>query len=420
MNKTYFLRVDQYDLAKKLTRKSGRIYSKTVSTIFDIHNRKGFWLSEGDMKKYIRLYANDINLHSQTIQGIVEQYYTALDSYFKALKSGQHDNPKPPYKTYKFNNVIYKKSAIKLKDGYLRISNGRNEKPLIVDVPDIDKRPKYAELIYNNVKDKYFLHIVVEIENKQIDYDNDNTLAVDLGQIHPMTTYDGKNSRIYNGGKLNSFIRFRNKELGKLQNQMSRCQKYSRRWKNLNRAKRKLLDKSTAKIDDVLQKYTSHLIGYCIRSEISTIVIGDIKGIRDSIDYGSKTNQDLHNWVFRKLIDMIEYKANSVGIKVDYQEESFTSQTCPVCGHRYKPSDRNYKCPKCGFKYHRDGVGAVNIYKKYTSGASLEDKSARLEGDLTPPVGLRYNSDSRYLADWNTSIFEDTGSSSDTSAKEAA
>ncbi|MFO7815060.1 MAG: hypothetical protein R6V14_04915, partial [Halanaerobiales bacterium] len=138
MNKTYKLSVKQYDLAKKLTRQSGRIYSKVVSKIFDINSRKDFWLKESDMKKYIRVYANDINLHSQTIQGIVEQYYIALDSYFKALKSGQHDNPNPPYKTYKFNNVAYKKSAIKLKDGYLRISNGRSEKPLIVNVPNID------------------------------------------------------------------------------------------------------------------------------------------------------------------------------------------------------------------------------------------------------------------------------------------
>ncbi len=418
MNKTYRLPVQQYDLARRLSRQSGRIYSKVVSTIFDIKSRKDFWLKEGDMKKYIKLYAEDIGLHSQSKQGAVEQYYTALDSYFKALNN--HNNPKPPYKTYKFQKVVYKKSAIKLKNGYLRLSNGRGTEPLIVDVPDINQSPKYAELIYDNVQDKYFLYIVVDVENKEIEYNNDDVLAVDLGQIHPTTTFDSKgNCKIYNGGKLNSFIRFRNKELGKLQNKMSRCKKYSKRWKKLNSAKRKLLSKSSNKINDVLQKYTSFLIGYCIKRQLGTIVIGDIKGIRDNINFDKKSNQNLHSWVFKKLISMIRYKANSVGIKVEYIDESYTSQTCPKCSSKYKPSNRNYKCSNCDFKYHRDGVGAMNIFKKYTNG-SLKDKSIRLEGDLTPPIGLRYDSNSCYLADWNTSIFNDAGYSSDTLSEEAA
>ena len=417
MNKTYKLPVKQYDLANKLSRRSGRIYSKVISTIFDIKKRKGFWLKEGDMKKLIRLYADDIGIHSQSKQGVVEQYYTALDSYFKALNN--HTNPKPPYKTCKFQKVVYKKSAIKLKDGYLRLSNGRGTEPLIVDVPDINECPKYAELIYNNVQDKYLLHIVVDVKNKEVKYDNDNVLSVDLGQLHPMTTYDSKgNCRIYNGGKLNSFIRFRNKELGKLQNKMSRCTKYSNRWKKLNRAKRKLLEKSSNKINDVLQKYTSFLIGYCIKHQLSTIVIGDITNIRDNIDFSKKNNQSLHSWVFKQLTEMLEYKADSVNIKIEYIDESYTSQSCPNCGNRYKPSNRNFNCPNCKFKYHRDGVGAVNILKKYTSG-TLKGKSARLEGGLTPPIGVRYSSQKCYLADWNTSIF-DAGYSNDTSAGKAA
>jgi putative transposase len=368
------------------------------------------------MKKLIRLYADNIGLHSQSKQGSVEQYYNALDSYFKALNN--HDNPKPPYKTYKFQKVIYKKSAIKLKNRHLRISNGRKEKPLIVDIPNINQCPKYAELIYNNVQDKYFLHIIVEVENENIKYDNDRVLAVDLGQIHPMTTFDSKgNCRIYNGGKLNSFIRFRNKELGKLQNKMSRCKKYSQKWKRLNSAKKKLLNKSTNKINDVLQKYTSFLIGNCIKEKFSTIVIGDIKGIRNNIDFDKKNNQNLHSWVFKKLTDMVQYKAKSVGVEVKYINESYTSQTCPSCNNRHKPSNRNYEC-KCGFKYHRDGVGAINIFKKYTRGSL--DKPSRLEGKLTSPIGIKYDSNQCYLADWNTSIFDDAGSSNKTSAEEVA
>ncbi|MFO7814940.1 MAG: hypothetical protein R6V14_04295 [Halanaerobiales bacterium] len=54
-----------------------------------------------------------------------------------------------------------------------------------------------------------------------------------------MVTFNDKESLIYNGGRLNSFIRFRNKELAKLQHKISYCQKYSKGWNKLNRAKKK-------------------------------------------------------------------------------------------------------------------------------------------------------------------------------------
>lgn len=404
MNKTYILPIEQQDLAHKLSRLSGRIYSKTVSTIFKLKENRDIWLSKGNMEKLIKLYASDFGLHSQTKQGIVQQYFNNLKSFFKSKDKA--DNPKPPYKTRKFNKVIYKKSAIKLKDnGILRLSNGRGATTLKIRTSSLNQRPKYAEIIYHSKEDKYKLHVVVEVKNKQIGYENDKTLAIDLGQIHPMVTFDGKQSLIYNGGKLNSFIRFRNKELAKLQNKMSKCQKYSNRWKKLNRAKKKLLLKSKNKIMDVLQKYTSHLISYCIKKKISTIVIGDIKGIRENISFGTKTNQKLHQWVYKELTDMIEYKAKSVGIKVDYQEESYTSSTCPQCGKRHKPNNRNFNCPNCTFKYHRDSVGAIGILKKYTIG-TLEDKSDWLEGVLTSPYGVRYDSNSiSCLTEWNSRPF---------------
>jgi len=406
MDKTYILPIEQQDLAHRLSRLSGRIYSKTVSTTFKLKQSKDIWLSKNDMEKLIKLYASEFGMHSQSKQGSVQQYYTNLKSFFKSMnKAG---NPKPPYRTRKFNKVIYKKSAIKLKDnGILRLSNGRGAIPLKVKTSSLNQRPKYAEIIYHHQENKYKLHIVVDVENKQIDYNTNKTLSIDLGQIHPMVTFDGEQSLIYNGGKLNSFIRFRNKELAKLQTKISKCQKFSNRWKRLNRGKKKLMLKSRNKINDLLQKYSSHLISYCIKNKVSIIVIGDIKGIREKINFGTKTNQSLHQWVYKQLTDMLEYKAKSVGIEVDYQEESYTSQTCPKCNKRHKPTNRNYIC-QCGFEYHRDSIGAINIYKKYTRGNL--DKSSRLEGELTSPYGVRYDSNSiSCQVEWNSRPFSSQG-----------
>ena len=118
-----------------------------------------------------------------------------------------------------------------------------------------------------------------------------------------MTTFDGKEVKIYNGGKLNSFIRYRNKELARLNQKMSRCQRYSKRWKRLIQAKKKLLNKSHNKVMDVLKKYTSSLIDYCLRRKISLVVAGELSGIRDSKDikFNSKSQQKIHQWLFKKI-----------------------------------------------------------------------------------------------------------------------
>ena len=402
MNKTYIFPIEQQNLAEELSRLSGRIYSKVVSTSYKIHKKKNIWLSLNNMQKYIRLYSCDFKMLGQTKQGIVEQYYINLRVYFNTKK--KKEQARPPYRTMIYNKIIYKKRSIKLKNNILKFSNGRNNSCFTIKTNRLTKRPKYAEIIYHPKEKVYKLHAVIEISNEQISHNNKKTLAIDLGQIHPMVTFDGKQSLIYNGGKLNSFIRFRNKEIGKLDSKLSKCKINSKRYKKLKKAKQELLLKSKNKINDVLQKYTSHLISYCIKNKISVIAIGNITGIRNAkTTTNPKINQKLSHWLFRRLSNIIEYKAKSVKIKVGYQEESYTSQTCPKCNKRHKPYNRNYKC-QCSFEYHRDSVGAINIWRKYTRGSL--DKSSRLEGELMPPYGIRYKSNfTRCQIKWNARPF---------------
>ena len=50
-----------------------------------------------------------------------------------------------------------------------------------------------------------------------------------------------------------------------------------------------------------------------------------------------------------------------------------------------QPVDRNYIC-KCGFRYHRDGVGAINILRKYQG--LLEQP---VVAAMAPPSYIRYS-----------------------------
>ncbi len=106
-------------------------------------------------------------------------------------------------------------------------------------------------------------------------------------------------------------------------------------------------------------------------------------GIRENINYGKRANQKLRQWAFSKVTQLITYKAKVLGIKVEQIDEAYTSQTCRKCGNRKKSTNRNYTCG-CGFKYHSDGVGAINIKQKYLG--RLGDP---VVAAMAPPLGFR-------------------------------
>ena len=104
-----------------LATESGLVCSKVVALIRKVNRKKGFWLSQGAVQKYMRL--RGYNLHSQTIQAIIESYFDSLKSYFRAVKS--NPEAKPPKRAPHFFKVRWKSSAISLRDGVLRLSNGK-------------------------------------------------------------------------------------------------------------------------------------------------------------------------------------------------------------------------------------------------------------------------------------------------------
>jgi putative transposase len=122
---------------------------------------------------------------------------------------------------------------------------------------------------------------------------------------------------------------------------------------------------------------------------VQTIVIGDVRDIRQDLDVGTKNNQKLHQWSHGHVRHLLTYKAERKGMDVALQEEKYTSRTCPACGHRKKssPKGRNYVCGKCGYRAHRDGVGAMNIRYKYRGEFGLPHVVAV----MAPATGIRFS-----------------------------
>jgi len=207
---------------------------------------------------------------------------------------------------------------------------------------------------------------------------------------HPAVSSDGQRSHLLNGRLLRSKRQYRNKFLAKMDTKISHSKKGGKRRRKLIRAKKKGLSKLKHQIQEIEHKQTSYLVNTLHQESVEKLVIGDVRTIRQNLDVGSKTNQKLHQWSFGSIRHKLTYKAERLGMRVVVQEESYTSRTCPVCGHRRKsaPSGRVFGCTNrtCRWQGHRDGVGAVNIRAKYRG----EFGGRHVVGAMAPPTGCGY------------------------------
>lgn len=175
-------------------------------------------------------------------------------------------------------------------------------------------------------------------------------MGVDLGLKVPAVavTEDGS-ARFFGKGRQNKSVRrkfkSKRKKLGKLKKLI---------------AIRNLDDKEQRYMKDQDHKISRAIVNFAKENKISVIRLEQLTNIRQTARTSRKNEKNLHNWSFYRLSQFIEYKANLVGIKVEFVNPAYTSQTCPKCSEKNKAQDRKYKC-KCGFEKHRDLVGAMNI-----------------------------------------------------------
>ena len=367
------LKLGTSDQLDYLAQASGELYSAALIYFWRIVRKKGIWLSSVAMEKIW----NSKKMHAHSADAVVQSIFHALQSW--RVRRGTDPKARPPHKKRAYYKMQWKKSAIKLKSGNLILSNGRGNKPLIIawkwDMPVI------VDIVFNNKE--YVLIATYKVKQKAQPI-GVLEAGVDLGEVHPAVAHDGKNTLLVNGRFLRSIKRYRNKVLGYFQRKLSTKAKGSNEYKILKSSLHKQLKKIDNQIRDITHKQSTKLISTLHKNGVQTVVIGDIRNIRiTGKNLGKKVNQKVHQMSHGTFRHKITYKAELCGMKVVLINEAYTSQECPDCDKRNKPRDRNYRC-KCGFTYHRDGVGARNILRKYRG-------ESHVVGVMASTISLRYS-----------------------------
>ena len=200
----------------------------------------------------------------------------------------------------------------------------------------------------------FFLSILIEMKDtelKKFEHTN-KQVGIDLGVKDFVITSDGE---VFEN---KHFFKKEEKQMKKLQRQLSKKVKGSNNRKKAQVRIAKLFERITNKKDAYIHYVTNELLIY-----FETIFMEDlnVQGMLRN-HHLAKAIQEVG---FYKFKETLVNKALVNGKQVVFINRFYpSSKTCSVCGYKKQDlrlSDREWVCPKCGTKHDRDINAAMNI-----------------------------------------------------------
>ena len=289
----------------------------------------------------------------------------AYKSFFEKRKNGDKTAKKPKYlhKTKGRQIVFYDKTALsfKRKEGYIALSKTN------IFIKSKIPQDKINFVRVNPKGNHFVIDVGYQIDDIEKKENNSRYASIDLGVNNLITLASNVDKPIIiNGRPVKSINRFYNKKIAKLKSQLPVGLYSSKQIQNLYKNRKN-------KIDDYMHKTSRYITDYLVSNQINTLVIGYNKGWKQDVNMGKKNNQNFVYIPYLRLINLLEYKCEMVGIKVEVREESYTSKCSfldneEVCEHdKYlgKRVRRGLFVASDGRKINADINGALNILKKY-------------------------------------------------------
>ncbi len=353
-------------LAKNLYNSATYLVRQTFFETNRILRYYSIWNKMREKEEYQKL---KILAGAQTPQQLLLMVSATWEGY-KAAKEDWLINPekylgKPKIPGYLPKNglfiVVWSKQQVRIRDGKVRVLE-RLMKEGFPAIP-LEKLP-VTEANHSIVRlkpffDKFMLELVYEKELPELKVkEEQKVLGLDLGVNNLVAMSDGL---LIKGGVVKSINQFYNKQIAKIQKQLSKQGLWN------SKKKQQLMRWRHDKLHDLFHKVSKAIIQHCLENNNSSLVIGRNKNWKQNIRMRKKTNQNFTSVPFHKLIQMLQYKAEEEGIDVLFVTEEYTSQTCSSCCHRSR-KNRKYRglfiCKKCNLVINADVNAARNIAEK--------------------------------------------------------
>ena len=200
----------------------------------------------------------------------------------------------------------------------------------------------------------FFLSILIEMENTELEkFEHTNEqVGIDLGVKDFVITSDGE---VFEN---KHFFKKEEKQIKKLQRQLSKKVKGSNNRKKAQLKIAKLFERMTNKKEAYIHYVVNELLTY-----FDTVFMEDlnVKGMLRN-HHLAKAISEVGFYKFKEILVNKALVNDKQVVFVDRFYPS--SKTCSVCGYKKRDlrlSDREWVCPQCGTKHDRDINAAMNI-----------------------------------------------------------
>lgn len=361
--KTLHLRVkDKHaKLLLAQSREVNLVWNFCNETAINILNREQRFCSGYDLDKLTSGASKELSIHSQTIQAVASEYVTRRRQFKKRRLNWR----KSRGCKRSLGWVPFKKAAVKYKNGQVWYQGTP------ISLWEQAKLSQY-ELgqgsFSEDSKGHWYFNTTVKVQPKA----NTSTSAVgiDLGLKACATTSEG------------AVLEGRNYR--KLEPKLAKAQRAKKK-KQVKSIHQKI--KNTRK--DEIHKFSSKIV-----KENGAVIVGNVSSSKLIKTDMAKSTLDA-GWFMLKTI--LLYKCLWAGIVFEEVNESYSTQTCNVCGSIEGPKGleglevRKWVC-SCGCEHDRDVNAAINIRNKGLSkifsiaGEGSTDEAVMNKGLETNPV----------------------------------
>jgi len=296
--------------------------------------------------KVYHCYKATFSLSSQML---IRQIAKVADAYklhkktkrtFKPLGGIAYDSR---IMTYKPNNVVS-----------LWCIGGRQKIDFVCHNPNYIPYIKgEADLVYK--KGKFYLFQTVDVPEEDVD-DVEEFIGCDFGLTDIVVTSNNVN---HSADGLNKYREHQQKVRSSIQAKADTSKRSTKR--NCRRLSKRLQGKERTHA-----KIVNHTIAKSIilsaKESGKGVAIEDLTNIRfTSKRRNKKFRTKLGKWSFGQLRSFLEYKGLLYGVPVVVVDPRYTSQTCNVCKHLGKRTNKHFKCDNCGNDMDADVNASLNI-----------------------------------------------------------
>lgn len=338
---------------------------------------------------------------SKQTQKLVQQNFSSFFALLKKARTGDYDKPVrlPRYLDKDgYQVTIYEKGALSFKkEGFVKLS----QTAILIKTSLSRKQITNVQIVPKG--NHFVIEVLYDIKKPIVDeIDFSRVAFIDPGMNNLMTvTSNVFNPLLYNGRSAKAINQLYNKHRAKIQSRLpfrkpfvdaSYHKQVTTILKPHQTKTSKLLQSITTnrnyRIHDLFHKITTHLVNHLVENAVKVLIFGHNRGQKQDIQLGSKTNQNFVSLPFTKLISMLQYKCERVGICFIVTEESHTSKCSFLdlesiehhdvyIGQRVKRG--LFKTAK-GVHINADINGSLNIGRKYLT--TLNMYSNQLHSEL--------------------------------------